>query len=58
MSRYEDDIQLAKNLGITAFRFSIEWHHIEPQQGVINQAAIAQCAPAPSGSRATSHQRY
>lgn len=39
-NRYEGDIQLAKNIGVKAFRFSFEWHRIEPEPGVIDKAAI------------------
>lgn len=38
--RYEEDIKNAQSLGIQAFRLSIEWHRLEPQQGVIDMSAI------------------
>ncbi|MFN8673072.1 MAG: glycoside hydrolase family 1 protein [Candidatus Sericytochromatia bacterium] len=38
--RYEEDIQLAKDMGCNAFRLSIEWSRIEPQKGVIDPAGI------------------
>eukprot|EP00892_Ulva_mutabilis_P001999 jgi/Ulvmu1/117/UM001_0121.1 len=39
--RYKEDIQLAKQLGVNAFRFSFEWHRIEPVPGQIDTAAVA-----------------
>lgn len=38
--QYKDDIALMQKLNINAFRFSIDWSAIEPQEGVINQEAI------------------
>lgn len=40
-NRYEADLDLAKGLGLTAFRFSLEWSRIEPRPGVYDRAAIA-----------------
>ncbi len=37
---YAKDIGLAKQLGHTAHRISIEWSRIEPQEGRFNRAAI------------------
>ena len=31
--RYEEDITLLKNAGLNAYRFSIEWARIEPEEG-------------------------
>lgn len=39
-NRYKEDIQRIKNLGVTAYRFSIEWSKIEPQKGSFNEAAL------------------
>ncbi|HSD57526.1 MAG TPA: family 1 glycosylhydrolase, partial [Methanotrichaceae archaeon] len=39
-NRYEEDIELAQNLGCTAFRFSIAWSRVEPKPGKFNQAAF------------------
>ncbi len=36
----DEDINLLKNLGIKAFRFSIEWSRIEPTQGNFNDDEI------------------
>ncbi len=37
---YERDIELAKGLGSTAFRFSLEWSRIMPQANTIDEAAV------------------
>lgn len=39
-NRYESDFDLAKALGHTAHRFSLEWARIEPEEGKFDQAAI------------------
>lgn len=40
-NRFEEDVQLAKNVGATAFRISLEWARIEPVRGRPDEAAIA-----------------
>ncbi len=40
-NRYEEDFDIAKSLGHTAHRFSVEWARIEPEQGKFNEEAIA-----------------
>ena len=40
-NRYPTDIRLMKELGVKAYRFSIEWSRIEPQPGVFDPAAIS-----------------
>ncbi|MCF7815827.1 MAG: glycoside hydrolase family 1 protein [Candidatus Pacebacteria bacterium] len=40
-NRYEEDFDIAKSLGHTGHRFSIEWARIEPEDGVFNEEAIA-----------------
>ncbi|GLY14984.1 beta-glucosidase [Kineosporia sp. NBRC 101677] len=35
------DLDLAQDMGLNAFRFSVEWARIEPQPGVISQEALA-----------------
>lgn len=37
---YQSDINLAKNLNLNAFRLSIEWSRIEPEEGKFDQKAI------------------
>ena len=39
-NRYEQDFDLAKQLGHNAHRFSIEWARIEPQEGQFNERQI------------------
>lgn len=39
-NRFEEDLDLAKQLGLTAYRFSIEWSRIEPEPGVLNTEAL------------------
>lgn len=41
--RYTEDIQLAKELGVNAFRMSLEWHRIEPQHKEIDMEAVKRC---------------
>lgn len=37
---FEKDFDIAKDLGLNAYRFSIEWSKIEPKEGVFNEKAI------------------
>ncbi|MEX0869900.1 MAG: family 1 glycosylhydrolase, partial [Candidatus Spechtbacterales bacterium] len=39
-NRYEEDFDLAKELGTNAHRFSIEWSRIEPEEGKFSEEAI------------------
>jgi beta-glucosidase/6-phospho-beta-glucosidase/beta-galactosidase len=39
-NRYPEDIELARNLGCKAFRFSIAWSRVEPHPDQFNQAAF------------------
>lgn len=38
--RYKEDVQLIKNLGMTHYRFSIEWSKVEPECSVFDEAAM------------------
>src|SRR5438034_11738162 len=38
--RYPEDIALLANLGLNAFRFSLEWGRIEPEDGEFSLAQI------------------
>jgi beta-glucosidase len=38
--RYPDDIELAARLGLGAYRFSLEWSRIEPEEGELSRAAL------------------
>ncbi|MGV3523529.1 MAG: glycoside hydrolase family 1 protein [Candidatus Sericytochromatia bacterium] len=39
--RYEEDILLAKQMGVNAFRISVEWSRIEPRPGEIDPVQMA-----------------
>jgi len=39
-NKYKEDTQLIKNLGVRAYRFSIEWSKVEPVQGFFNKEVI------------------
>ena len=39
-NRYKEDIDLIKKLGVTHYRFSLEWSKIEPEKDNYNQDAI------------------
>ena len=39
-NRYEEDIQLLADAGLNAYRFSIEWARIEPEEGKFDPAEI------------------
>ncbi|KJL24305.1 Beta-glucosidase A [Microbacterium azadirachtae] len=39
--RYEEDIALLADAGLTSYRFSLEWSRIEPVQGRISRAELA-----------------
>jgi len=38
--RYPDDIRMLRELGFSAYRFSIEWARIEPEEGHFSLAAL------------------
>lgn len=38
--RYTEDIAIVRDLGLNAFRFSVEWARIEPEPGYISQGAL------------------
>jgi beta-glucosidase len=38
--RYEEDFDIAKELGHNAHRFSVEWARIEPEEGRFNEEAV------------------
>ena len=39
-NRYEEDIRLLADAGLNAYRFSIEWARIEPEEGKFDAAEI------------------
>jgi beta-glucosidase len=38
--RYEEDFDLAKSLGLNAYRFSVDWARIEPEEGKFDEQEI------------------
>jgi beta-glucosidase len=38
--RYKEDIQLLKEMHLTAFRFSVEWSKVEPEEGVFVDSVL------------------
>ena len=40
-NRYEEDIRLLAQAGLNAYRFSIEWARVEPEEGKFDPAEIA-----------------
>lgn len=40
-ARWAEDIDLAKGLGLNAYRFSVEWARVEPREGVFDEEALA-----------------
>jgi len=40
-NHFEADIARAYAMGLDSIRFSLEWHRIEPQRGVIDRQAVA-----------------
>jgi beta-glucosidase len=38
--RWREDLQLVQQLGLNAYRMSVEWARIEPQPGVVDQSAL------------------
>lgn len=39
-ARYEDDIAILAALGLGAYRFSVEWARVEPEEGAFSHAAL------------------
>ena len=39
-NRYEEDIRLMAEAGLNAYRFSIEWARIEPEEGIYDENEI------------------
>ena len=39
-NRYEEDIRLMASAGLNAYRFSIEWARIEPEEGRFDEAEL------------------
>lgn len=41
-TKFDRDVAILKELGVTHYRFGIEWGRVEPQPGEFNEAAIRQ----------------
>lgn len=41
-TEFDKDVAVLKQLGVTHYRFGIEWGRVEPEPGVFNEKAIAQ----------------
>lgn len=39
-TRYEEDVALLPQIGMNAYRFSVEWSKIEPEEGVFDERAM------------------
>ena len=39
-NRWREDVDLAAGLGLDAYRFSVEWARVEPQEGAFDQSAL------------------
>ena len=39
-ARYRDDLAILAGLGLNAYRFSVEWARVEPEEGGFSQAAL------------------
>ena len=37
---WEQDLDLVAGLGLTAYRFSVEWARVEPEPGVVDESAL------------------
>lgn len=40
-NRWQEDVALIRGLGVNAYRFSVEWSRIEPEEGMFSAAALA-----------------
>ncbi len=50
--RWEDDLDLIADLGLSAYRFSVEWARIEPEPGFVSRAALQHYRRIVEGLRA------
>lgn len=41
-NRWQEDFKYLKDLGVNAYRFSMEWSRVEPEEGIFDQSAIDQ----------------
>ena len=38
--RYKEDVQLMKEMGLKAYRFSVSWPRVMPEEGVVNETGL------------------
>lgn len=38
--RWDDDLNMVEAMGLNAYRFSVEWSRIEPEQGLVSSSAL------------------
>jgi len=50
--RWEEDLDLIRSLGLNAYRLSLEWSRIEPEEGRFDDAALARYRAMLEGCRA------
>lgn len=39
--RYKEDVAIMKSLGLKAYRFSVSWPRVQPEEGVVNEEGLA-----------------
>lgn len=50
--RYEEDLDLVRGMGLDAYRFSVEWSRLEPEQGRYDDGALAHYRAVAAACRA------
>lgn len=38
--RWEDDLNCVRDMGLNAYRFSVEWCRVEPERGIVDEAGL------------------
>ena len=57
-NRYPEDLTLAGSLGLTAYRFSVEWARIEPTKGTYDNSAIEHYVNVAQAARAAGQEPF
>ena len=65
--RYKEDIAIMKKMGLKAYRFSVSWPRIQPEEGKVNEKGVAfykdlvqelaRLATSPAGTRRLKRRR-
>ena len=55
---YREDLGLLKNLGVNAYRFSLEWSRIQPREHVWDEKAFPYAAWLPVASNGTNRSCF